>query len=73
MNLPICQSIQSLIAVLETQGFTVSESKMSNYHFNELYFKMAGGRLVPGDIRIGGHFKTQIRKYLFLLLPLVIR
>jgi hypothetical protein len=39
-NIPICEPIKKVIGILENNGGQIIEEKISDYHFNELFFKI---------------------------------
>ena len=39
-NIEACEPINSLLTMLHEKGFNINESKVSDYHFNELHFLM---------------------------------
>ena len=41
-NIKVCDPITVLIRYLENIGFKIVESKISDYHFHEVYIKMSG-------------------------------
>jgi len=50
-----CQPIERLINLLEENGFRIIEKKVSDYHFHELYIRVAGKTdIIPKNIEIEG-------------------
>lgn len=39
-NCPACEPINKLIAQIENQGFPIVESRLEDYHFHQLYFRV---------------------------------
>ncbi|MBD3351408.1 MAG: AraC family transcriptional regulator [Candidatus Lokiarchaeota archaeon] len=38
----VCDPINNLIDYLENNGFKIIKSKLTDYHFHEVYFKLSG-------------------------------
>ena len=49
-NIKVCDPITVLIRYLENIGFKIVESKISDYHFHEVYIKMSGKKTNDIDI-----------------------
>ena len=41
-NVIVCNPIETLINLFSENGFKVIEKELSDYHFHEMYIKMAG-------------------------------
>lgn len=41
-KIKVCNPIESLLNILLKKGFVIIESKVSDFHFHELYFKLQG-------------------------------
>ena len=41
-KIKVCKPIELLISELVNRGFEIIESKVNDYHFHELYFKLNG-------------------------------
>lgn len=38
----VCKPIEALVEVLQNSGFEIVESKISDYHFHEVFIKLKG-------------------------------
>lgn len=43
-NIKACEPINTLLRVLQDKRFEIIESKVGDYHFNELYFSLKANR-----------------------------
>jgi hypothetical protein len=41
-NITVCEPVERLINLLLKHGFVITEKRISDYHFHELYIKMEG-------------------------------
>lgn len=41
-KIKVCNPIESLLNILLEKGFVIIESKVSDFHYHELYFKLLG-------------------------------
>ena len=39
-NCPACEPVNRLMEELTSEGFTILESRLEDYHFHQLYFKV---------------------------------
>lgn len=53
-NVTVCEPITNLVNTLLNSGYQIKESKVSDYHFNEVYILMetSSGNTDPGEIQI---------------------
>lgn len=43
-NIKACEPVNTLLTVLQEKGFEIVQSKVGDYHFNELYFFLKSER-----------------------------
>lgn len=50
---PACEPVNRLIGTLLENGFEISEQRLDDYHFHQLYFKLQGSgillEILPSD------------------------
>jgi hypothetical protein len=39
---PACNPIERILKILESKGFVITEERLEDYHFAQLYFKVVG-------------------------------
>jgi hypothetical protein len=60
-NCPVCEPISLLLESLEAKGLKIIESKLVDYHFHEMYFKVSniGNVQVPKIEKIKKHSSSE--------------
>jgi hypothetical protein len=57
-NCPACEPINRLIGDLENNGVLIIESKLEDYHFHQMYFKINASLEQLKDMNLSGFTKN---------------
>lgn len=60
---PACEPVTRLIGTLLGNGFEISEQRLDDYHFHQLYFKLHGSGILL-DILPSEGFSREGNKYI---------